>query len=253
MSAHIKSFVKTADQEELHQFRVQVKKLRALLIMIESSSKNAQLKKDFKPIKKIFKEAGEIRSAFVNLELSDQYHIKNPEFEKKQQETMDQGTKEFVARGFKLIKKLKRSQHRIYRDIHHLKNKTITKFYRHTLDEVSAFFANIQFDEDLHDCRKKIKFLLYNHKPAHKAISKKLSLDEEYLDKVQETVGKWHDNVLAIDLLSIEAHVDESLLKDFEQNDEKLRMEITDLVKDFKNKVFLPDQKQKDKAEKQYR
>jgi len=249
MRAHVESFVKTADQEDLHQFRVQVKKLRALLVMMESTSKNARLKKDFKPIKKVFKEAGDIRSAFVNLELSDEYHFKTLEFEKQQNESIKHGTEAFVAKGAKQLKKLRRSRHRIHKNVHQLKKKVITRFYEQNLNDVAAFFERIKFTDELHECRKKIKFLLYNQKPAHKAISSKLQLDHDYLDKLQETLGKWHDNILALDLLEAADNMDETARKSIRENDDRLKRQIVELATDFRTKAFVPEPKQKDKAE----
>lgn len=245
MRAHVESFVKTADQEELHQFRVQVKKLRALLVMMESTSKNARLKKDFKPIKKVFKEAGEIRSAFVNLELSDEYHFKTPEFEKQQNESMKRGTEAFVVKGAKQVKKLKRSRHLIHKDVRQLKKKVITRFYKQNLNDVAGFFEHIKFTDELHECRKKIKFLLYNEKPAHKAIDTKLQLDHDYLDKLQETLGKWHDNILALDLLNKAHNMDEVARKSVEENDDRLKQEIVELATDFRKKALVSKPEQK--------
>jgi CHAD domain-containing protein len=68
MRARLKAFLETGDQEELHKFRVQTKKLRAMLMLFEKTSKEHGLLKHFKPVRKIFKHAGNIRNAHVNLE-----------------------------------------------------------------------------------------------------------------------------------------------------------------------------------------
>jgi CHAD domain-containing protein len=54
MNIHLKSFLKTGDQEALHRFRVQIKKLRAMLSLFEDASKQPGLLKGFKPVRKIF-------------------------------------------------------------------------------------------------------------------------------------------------------------------------------------------------------
>ncbi|WP_158825448.1 CHAD domain-containing protein [Mucilaginibacter lacusdianchii] len=250
LKAHVKCFLKSADQEELHQFRVQVKKLKALIQMLQCGNKNHKLMKDFKPVKQIFREAGDIRNAYVNLQLSEQYHLKSADFEQHQQQIMQNGTEEFKAKGFKHIKKIKRSHTQINRDVHRLDNKAIRQFYVNNLDAIEAFFENIVFDESLHDCRKKIKLLMYNQKIAGKALPKKLQLNHTYLNQLQDSIGRWHDNILAIELFKTEQAQNKAILSKLNRTDQQLRKEITSLVENFRAKVTAPEPK-KPKEEKQ--
>jgi len=70
MSIHLNSFLETGDQEELHRFRVQVKKIRAMLSLIEDASGEHAFLKNFKPVKKVFKYAGNIRRCAYNASIS---------------------------------------------------------------------------------------------------------------------------------------------------------------------------------------
>src|SRR5579862_4993322 len=80
MVAYLDSFLKGGDQEKLHQFRLQVKKLRALLLLFDNAQSKNKLSKDFKPVKMIFKQGGIIREAYIHLQLSANYGLKNEEF-----------------------------------------------------------------------------------------------------------------------------------------------------------------------------
>ncbi len=51
MKLHLKDFLHSHDQEALHQFRVQVKKMRSFLVLLEAGSGNRDLLQHFKPIK----------------------------------------------------------------------------------------------------------------------------------------------------------------------------------------------------------
>src|SRR5579872_4755604 len=84
MSSRLKAFLESGDQEELHQFRVQIKKLRAMLYLFEHTSRQHGIAKEFKPVRKIFKHAGQIRDAHINLQLSSRYVLKNESFEASQ-------------------------------------------------------------------------------------------------------------------------------------------------------------------------
>src|SRR5437763_7528722 len=84
MRKHFKKFTRTEDAGELHRFRVQVKKIRSFLSLLETDKKNQQLLKTFKPVKKIFKTAGVIRDASLHVKQANEYKIKLPEFYEEQ-------------------------------------------------------------------------------------------------------------------------------------------------------------------------
>ena len=70
-------FVATGQQENIHQFRVSVKKLRAFFVLLDDSLSQNKLSKIFKPVRKIFRHAGEIREAYLNLQMSSRYNMNN--------------------------------------------------------------------------------------------------------------------------------------------------------------------------------
>jgi len=75
MLAHLYAFCETQKQEELHRFRVQVKKIKALLLFLQGLASVQHLK----PLQSIFKHAGKIRSAHIHLRLIEQYQLANAE------------------------------------------------------------------------------------------------------------------------------------------------------------------------------
>src|SRR3954451_14696788 len=80
MQQEFKEFTRSQDPEKLHRFRVQVKKIKSFLTLLETGEKNKQLLKKFKPVKKIFKSAGIIRDAFLHNRQAKEYRIKQQEF-----------------------------------------------------------------------------------------------------------------------------------------------------------------------------
>src|ERR1700743_2637362 len=99
MEARLKAFLKTGDQEQLHKFRVQIKKLRAMLSLFETASRQHGLLKEFKPVRRLFKYAGNIRDAHISLELAKSYSVKNEQFETGRQKIIEEGTTAFKQRG----------------------------------------------------------------------------------------------------------------------------------------------------------
>src|ERR1700744_5341833 len=100
MLIHFKNFVKTGDQEQLHVFRVGVKKLRAMLQLFDATSSKKKLSRDFKPVRKIFKHCGEIRNAYINIQLGAHYHFADENF--------IVGQLQEIENGIRDIKKLER-------------------------------------------------------------------------------------------------------------------------------------------------
>ena len=103
MNNHLEAFLATGDQEQLHKFRVQIKKLRAMLNLVEHTSHQPRLLREFKPVRKIFKYAGNIRDAYTNLLLSERYQLKNEAFETGQQKIIADGIVEFQLHGKKYL------------------------------------------------------------------------------------------------------------------------------------------------------
>lgn len=237
MKLPLQTFIKSGDQEELHQFRVQVKKLKAILTLFAAEPDNQLLLKKFKPVKTVFKKAGEIRNAHINLKLGEKHQLNNDDFSRHQQKELDEGTAAFKNKANHYLKVIKKAQLILQNDLHRLHNKTIRKFYRHKLAAITVFFADIIFNEALHKARKNIKLLLYNQKIAAGAIQNKLNLNYTYLDGLQQNIGEWHDHNLVIETLSKTLKIDYQAITDLKNNNSELEKTILEAAKNFNKKV----------------
>ncbi len=237
MKNHIKAFSISGKQEELHQFRVQVKKLKAMLTLYSCEPENKGLLKDFKPVKRVFKEAGDIRNAHINLELGGKHHLNDENFSHHQQQTLDKGIEAFKNNGSKYLKAIKKAHVILQHDIHRLHNKTIRDFYKSKLVHIDAFFAGPTFNEELHNARKNIKLLMYNQKVAAKAIKNKAQLNQDYLDGLQNSIGEWHDHNLAIKTLSNTGKTEDDAITDLKNSNAVLEKTIVEQSSNFKEKV----------------
>lgn len=233
---NIENFLQSQDQRALHQFRINVKKLKSLLVLLQSGRKNKKLLNHFKPVRKIFRKAGHIRNAYINFQLSHRFKLNNEQVEHDQQLIAENGIREFCSQGKEYVKELKKSRKKISKAMHPVSNPAIRKFYKNTLGDISSFLAHPVFNERLHHCRKQMKYLLHNYKPAGEALKSALPLNPDYLNKLQESIGKWHDNILAIELVSSGATGGPQAEKLHNQN-KKLQEKILASTKDFKKKV----------------
>jgi CHAD domain-containing protein len=239
MESHLKSFIAKGDQEELHLFRVQVKKLTAMLTLLDASSSKHQLLKDFKPVKLIFKHCGNIRNAYINLQLGVRYKLANEEFVMAQLYNIEKGTNDFQQQAKKYLKIIKTAHSVLVDDLKSIDNDLILEFYKTKMEQIAVTLNDLEFDETLHNCRKQIKILMYNRKIAQKALIGKLEVNNDYLDKLQGNIGDWHDNVLAIELFSTPEANDKAVVTKIKRQNTRLKKSIAILTLDFRNKATM--------------
>ncbi|HYK76352.1 MAG TPA: CHAD domain-containing protein [Daejeonella sp.] len=199
---HLDRITILRNQEDIHQFRVNIKKIRAILTLFSQTPKNKDLLSYLKPVKKIFKQAGKIREADIHLQMAKEHHFKLPRFTREQQELMYTELHDFCMNKKRFKKVLKRSKKAIDKNLFSTPTKDMIKFYQSQLNQITLILAKRQFNKKMHDCRKQIKNLLYSYKVAEEPIAKKIRLNQPYLDQLQEKLGQWHDAVLSLQLFS---------------------------------------------------
>ena len=238
MNARLKAFLETGNQEDLHQFRVQIKKVRAMLNLFENTSRQHGLLRDFKPVRKIFKYAGNIRDAHTNLQLGELYNLKNETFETSQQKIIEEGVTEFKQQGKSHLKHIKDAYKRLKKHLTGVHNSSIAEYYKKKLEEISGNFAVSGFNEDMHTNRKLIKILVYNHKLAGKALDGSVPFNTGYLDKLQAAIGKWHDNVVAAQLFLTPELNDKPVVTNIKRKNAGVKRSIALMADDFLKKAM---------------
>lgn len=248
MQNGLKTFLKTEDKEQLHVLRVEVKKLRAMLTLLQTVTHNEHLLKFFKPVRKVFKHAGEIRNTQMNLELAHKYNLHNSDFENAQLEGMAQCAEEFKLNAPKYLKKLKKAHNHIKGSLRNVKDKSIAGFYKKQLKQIAGSLAVPHFDDGLHECRKQLKILMYNHKLTEKALENHLEFNEKYINDLQSNIGNWHDHVLAIDLFDSPQVKDKPVLAKIKRMNNKTERSIAEMSRDFLTKATTPASEKEEPA-----
>jgi CHAD domain-containing protein len=233
MCNNLEAFVKEGDQEKLHQFRVNVKKIRAFLLLVDETLSQNAFSKQFKPVKKIFKQGGKIREAFINLQMGAQYNLNNEDFNLKQVNEMDSEILSFKKNAKKYFKTIGEVHEELEDNLQDIQNDRINEFYQNQLEHIAVTLDKHEFNDELHDCRKRIKTLVYNRKIAGKALDGNLSLNNDYLDELQDSIGSWHDTILAIELFSAPELNVKPVVTRIKRQNTRLRKSINELSKDF--------------------
>ena len=175
--------------EDLHQFRVEVKKLNALYQLLNYTSTDFNKKKEFKLHRKIFQRSGEIRDDDVRQELN-----KNKSLSKDILLRHQKDIENFNKRISGYIRKLKKSRNALIIAGSMLQKKQLKYYLEKRKKKIKKLFQKTNYQKQLHKIRKMCKELiylsrLYTHKETNAFAN---------LDKLQEHIGKWHNEQLLI-------------------------------------------------------
>jgi CHAD domain-containing protein len=193
ISGHLKNFIKHGGNEELHQVRVETKRLTALYHFIEACNSDFNSDKELKPIREIFKLSGKVRDYRNAKTFCSKYGVSHAYF-------IDEAKKQQ-----KYLKELKHKRKK-YRDKfgeleakanYYLKNIQADQMKRHLITQKEEIIKDLlkkPAGKALHETRKKIKDLYFM---AQLGIYQRRSIlnknDLKNLDKLQTDIGNWHD------------------------------------------------------------
>ncbi|MCF6402484.1 CHAD domain-containing protein [Chitinophaga filiformis] len=196
------TFAASGSQEALHKLRVEIKKLKAFseLTKLYKGEKEATIKKN---IKKIFHRAGIIREAGINLQMIRQFDICQPLFSIKATNIIQQESAKFRLHETRYDHDIRNTVISLLQSLHPVHSRDIKQWFSGQLKKIAIVVTAASSDQ-LHEARKKIKNLIYVHGILHKPLAAELKLKIDYLDQMQDAIGKWHDAAVAVDLL--EAH-----------------------------------------------
>jgi len=194
LTAHLKAVPVRHDTEALHQVRIDIKKVKAVLTLIHESRKKFRSHKHFLPFRTIFRKADAIRQSEVLASLLSKYPEEGqllPQTEHPSLETFESGVPEYLqtvktqSKNLKpYLKKIKR--HAIGRYLKHQYKKIKGKLYPHLALK------------DIHKTRKSIKEALFIAGSADHLKKKK----KKFYDTLQEAIGNLHDKQLLLQLLN---------------------------------------------------
>lgn len=231
-----RAFGQNTKPEELHDFRVEIKKLRALFFFLESVDSKKIHKHSIKKLRTIFREAGTVRSLDVSLNLIKAFKLKLPATAKsKLQKKLKSATATFHEDHKKYGKQLQEIRHDLNKQIFSVSDQQSRKFFQEAIKDLDKTFRGPTDKIDWHESRKTIKILLYIA-----TIKKEKQPDTKYLHDLQENIGQWHDTQMAMELLKAYAaknHTTSGQLKAHATKQEKV---LRTQSKDFAKKAWPP-------------
>ena len=236
---YLHEFELQGNEAALHDFRVELKKLRALFKFLRSVYSKQKLKKADHKIRAIFLEAGEIR-----------------EYQQIQQWLMKHKLHAFDKDYLPLIRltaitqqfqqlaaKHKRDLKEVFDETSKwisITNEILAEQYRVSLHaQIIKSLQSTPNQKDWHDLRKLIKQWLYAQSWV---IIEKEDGDSALFNRIQESIGHWHDFVLIKETLlqkQIFLSKDLTVQKDYSRACSKLEQAIKNKEKQVINLLAL--------------
>jgi CHAD domain-containing protein len=190
---HLHDFDLSADEGALHDLRVELKKLRAVIRFLQQVYSKQKLKKPAHLLRAIFQAAGEIREYQLLLLWLRKYHLQVLEDQFFPASRLDEMIADF------------REQAPAYKNDLKEVIELTSKFVAHTNDILAEqYFTDLhaQLQEmthaelpaiEWHELRKLIKQWMYalNWVAPEEAAAKEPAV--AYFNKLQEQIGQWHD------------------------------------------------------------
>ncbi len=227
-TGHLQAYAQTTDSEELHQFRVAMKKINAVAVFLCTFFPKA--KKNKKRLKQIFRSAGFIREQELRLQWLRRYRLlllaETSDLERTMQLFQAAFNQDFLSNEKQLHRSVKQlrllagtiRQHDLVDSVTRLKQTVVLQ-----LEKVQP--------QEWHELRKQIKQMLYAlHWLSPGDQLRLLPVKQvQSFDQLQEAIGAWHDLVDLKQWLSDEQfflHTDPLVTKSFAKGWKRLQTSL---------------------------
>lgn len=178
--------------EDYHDFRVELKKLRALIGFLHRKGRGAQVQAFPDPLLNIFKQAGKVRELYIDLDILPQYlepevwHSIKQELVfvlEQQKQVFARKHAQFVFPGQEPFRAI------VILQIQQLKKKDVVKFLQHQEVKLQKALSDLQ-RKDLHKLRIRLKRYRY--------LAQAMAYSSPWIKKLDkhpliEWLGDWND------------------------------------------------------------
>jgi CHAD domain-containing protein len=214
---HLKSLRKSIGDEEIHEMRVAIKKLKALLNLMELASEGRFKKsKQLNLFRSLYRKAGEVREAQVNYKhLIQETEVPLPTYTNWLINKEAQAKIHFRAALIKFdVDKLARFSKGTKKKVARIRNKSIEYWADRLISEKLArvsLLVGLNISSELHEIRR----LLNASEEILKLVSNRnRAFLKELIRPYHKQIGHWHDLWVLIESLNL-------FMTEHPENDEK--------------------------------
>ena len=196
LRSNLLGFAKSGDVEKLHRVRISLKKLRSLSYLFKKFPGCKTAAPDvFGMLKELNTKAGRIRDLDISI------HLMSKLGEKKSG-VFNRLTTSREQKYLKMRNQLKRylsaitACRKLYPElVFSIPDSFLIKIINELISKAEKQFDLIKKKNfgKLHQSRKILKHIAYLNEVVPVKTKQKLQIDSDYLDKIQHSIGKWHD------------------------------------------------------------
>jgi CHAD domain-containing protein len=192
----LKKYRDDKKSETLHKIRVDIKKLKAILGVVNASEKRFKAHKNFIPLRSISRKAAEIRDREVQAQL-----LTKVKMDKDELRPGDANVKKLIT-SFEsnipsFIKTAKRKRNKLEPDLKQVKKNDLTRYLHKKRNEIQSQLFPRPKMRYIHKTRKVVKEVVYLSEADGKLTRKEI----EFYNRMQDMIGTLHDKQVLLQLL----------------------------------------------------
>ena len=190
---------KEITKEGVHELRIEIKKVKALLMFLRWGQHKFQAQKYYRPFKAIFKKAGDVRTLQIESEILQRYISDSSDSYLAVTHQQIFEKTEDLKKMFKsdILRKLRQHKREISYALKMITEKRMRRFLKLKVKKLERLLEDYIFKEQrLHIIRKNFKRFYFIVKMAYP----KAALPEPW-NRLLELLGEWHDNQVVIEHL----------------------------------------------------
>lgn len=186
----LKQYQRFSEVETLHRLRIEIKKIKVLLLLINYCVRHFKAHKTFIPLRAIFRKAGAIRQPAIFSKLLLRYQIKgvrgeiiSPASSSNRPETA------FINEIYCYIKTVIQQKELVKKEARNISRTCIRRYVKLRKKALRKELYPVLHPDRLHKSRKTMKEIIYLSRLEKSGRQK---LDGFYKD-LEVLVGQWHD------------------------------------------------------------
>ena len=239
MRESLEKFSTEIHQEDLHKFRVAVKKVRMVIRLLDYMGGSKKVKKAYKPLKEVFQGAGDVRNSFIILKLLGKYGLKDAPIAKRKQKELETLSRQFIAQKQSYLDLIDKAEKMIAKCLHKIKHHELELYIQSGLHKAALSLQAAPGRDKLHKMRGQIKTIGYSltlleHDRAHFP-----GPNADYLDKMQSCIGDWHDADSVIQLAEV-TRLSAKVKDRVNKESGRLYQKALSMGRNFMDKAFTP-------------
>ncbi|WP_126246151.1 CHAD domain-containing protein [Chitinophaga rhizosphaerae] len=235
---HLMAYAASGDPESLHRVRVEVKKLKAFLQFARSIGRKKNAPSQPRSLKKMFRRAGMIRDAGIQLQLMQQFNLPDAAFRAGETQVIEQLSDAFREDFTYFDKSLRQTFRKLLGTLRPVRKHDVRHWLSRRLGAIAEMVASPGSDQ-LHEARKVVKSLVYFLGMLPGRLKRQSKINISYLDQLQDAIGKWHDLEVTVSMLISRKVGDRNVIGRLEKAHDRAGAAVHALVTGFEQKVLL--------------